>query len=200
MNSIFTGLFHGIQLLNFISGAYWWGFSGKTGFKGFLTDQKNGSLHLSDLQPRRSVRKAVSKAVQLVRGQGEERGTQGCGGDGWICSCSFCMCSTGTNATLLAGEQQHLAVTLNWSSWGWGGNSLLVVGSCTTVGKCFSLCALFFQLCHEGGSFACVSLFILFMLHFCIWKCFLNCECSAYSPAAVMNQVIDDYKIKQKKK
>lgn len=77
-------------------------------------------------------------------------------------------------------------------------NSHLIMRSCAALAKVFSLCALFFQLFNEGGSsLAHVYLFSLFMLHFCIWKCPINCECSAYGTDAVLNQVLGDYKIYQ---
>lgn len=148
-----------------------------------------------------SVSSEVIKVMQLVEVANCESGTgtQGC--DGAVPAApARAMCHM---------QKLNLAVwprvAFDWDTelefWGCEVNSHLIMGSCAALAKAFSLAALFFQLSNEGGSsLARVYLFSLFMLHFCIWKCCLNRECSANGTDTVLNQVLDDYKIYQSSK
>lgn len=118
-----------------------------------------------------SIASEVIKVVQMVEVTNWERrmGAQGCGGA--VPAAPACApCTTGRNGTSLVGEEKHLAVTVNWSSG-------LVEGipccgflcsakeSLLVPVPCFSNCVMRVALSH---------MFIyLFMLHFCIWKCFI---------------------------
>lgn len=76
-------------------------------------------------------------------------------------------------------------------------NSHLIVGSCATLVKAFSLCALFFRLSDEGGSSLARLMFIC-LVYLCDIFVSENVVLIVNAvPIAVLNQALNDYKIYQ---